>query len=415
MKMVPLGELVELHGRVGWKGYTVADLTDEGPLVLGANDITTDNQLDLSNVKHLTREKYEESPEIFVQKDDILVVKVGSTIGKVGIINKDLGEASINPNCVIVRATKINPYYLYYYMCSPAGYDFLIKNSAASGQPALNQATLRTMQVPVIEDSHQRMIADFLNSINNKIENNKAICDDLEGMAKLLYDYWFVQFDFPDENGKPYKSSGGKMVWSEELNREIPDGWEAKSISDIGELVTDSVSPSAEKDYYHYSIPAFDDTKMPFCESGDNIASNKYLVPENCVLISKLNPQFKRVWMVRKSSHNAICSTEFLPVKTDEDKIAFLYAVLYSDAFSTHLKQKASSSTGSRKRIDPENCISFRFPYNRIIAEKYNSKMIGMFDRTKSLLEENQQLVALRDFLLPMLMNGQVKIGKDGE
>ena len=105
-----LGSIAEIRGRVGWKGYTVNDLTDSGPLVLGANEITSDNQLNLSTVKHLTREKYEESPEIFVKKDDILVVKVGSTIGKVAIVNNDLGEASINPNCVIVRAIEINPY-----------------------------------------------------------------------------------------------------------------------------------------------------------------------------------------------------------------------------------------------------------------------------------------------------------------
>lgn len=172
-------DIAEIHGRVGWKGYTTEDLTPEGPLVLGANDITDNNYLDLSNVKHLTREKYEESPEIFVKINDILVVKVGSTIGKVCIINRDIGEASINPNCVIVRATKINPYYLYYYLCSPAGRSYLLNHSSASGQPALNQKDLGEMEIPIIDEKEQLKIASFLRRIDRKIEVNNGINDNL--------------------------------------------------------------------------------------------------------------------------------------------------------------------------------------------------------------------------------------------
>jgi len=92
----------------------------------------------------------------------------------------------------------------------------------------------------------QNRIANVLGSIEERIENNNAICAELEAMAKLLYDYWFVQFDFPDENGKPYKSSGGKMVWSEELKREIPEGWEIGCVSDLGSIVTGSTPPTEQ-------------------------------------------------------------------------------------------------------------------------------------------------------------------------
>jgi len=121
IKKVKLHEIVKIAGRVGWKGYTVEDLRDEGPWVIGANDITSDNRLDLSKAKHISREKYEESPEIKIDLNDILIVKVGSTIGKVAIVNREIGEACINPNSVILKNCKINPSYLYYYLISSAG------------------------------------------------------------------------------------------------------------------------------------------------------------------------------------------------------------------------------------------------------------------------------------------------------
>lgn len=277
-----------------------------------------------------------------------------------------------------------------------------------SAQPFVSYDILNDINIPEHTESEEIFIGNLLLSIDHKIALNKSICTDLEAMVKQIYDYWFLQFDFPDENGKPYKSSGGKMVWCEELNREIPEGWEVKEVSDIGTLETNSIFPNEGNMYNHYSIPAFDEAKMPVFEDGKEIASNKYIVPNNCVLISKLNPQFKRIWLVRNSSDKAICSTEFLPVMTSEERIAFLYALLYSDAFSIHLQQKASSSTGSRKRISPENCMSFQFAFNDDMAMKFNKVVTGLIDKIITIHIENQQLTELRDFLLPILMNGQV-------
>lgn len=154
---------------------------------------------------------------------------------------------------------------------------------------------------------------------------------------------------------------------------------------------------------------------MPVREDGSAIESNKYLIPENCVLVSKLNPQFKRVWLIINPQENAICSTEFLPIRAGNIGINYLYEVVNSDAFSVHLSQKASSSTGSRKRIDPENCMAFQFASDNTIAKLYNSKIASLIEQANQIPLENQQLASLRDFLLPMLMNGQVKVVMAGE
>ena len=178
--IIKLKEIAEIRGRVGWKGYTINDLTDNGPLVLGANDIDEHNALNLSSAKHLTREKFEESPEIMIQKNDILVVKVGSTIGKVCIIDKEIGEASINPNCVIVRAKNINSHYLYYFLCSPAGKSYLLNNSSSSAQSALNQKDLGNfkLELPCIEK--QNKIAKVLNAFDNQIKKNNEMVQKLQ-------------------------------------------------------------------------------------------------------------------------------------------------------------------------------------------------------------------------------------------
>jgi len=225
-----------------------------------------------------------------------------------------------------------------------------------------------------------------------------------------MYDYWFTQFDFPDENGKPYCSSGGAMVWCDALQREIPEGWKVNTLSDIAVLQAKSVMPQDGTAYNHYSIPAFDDTHSPAVEGGEAIASNKYVVPDNSVLVSKLNPQFKRIWLIIDSTNNAICSTEFLPVKATETGVYALYSLLNSDAFSVHLIQNASSSTGSRKRIDPDNCMSYKFPYDQKVFARFDKAIQPLLMKITGIPTETQALVALRDWLLPMLMNGQATI-----
>ena len=225
-----------------------------------------------------------------------------------------------------------------------------------------------------------------------------------------MYDYWFTQFDFPDENGKPYRSSGGAMVWCEELQTEIPQGWSAKKLSEIAKLQTKSVNPQKGVFYYHYSIPSFDDTHSPTIEDGETIASNKYIVPNSSVLVSKLNPQFKRIWLVTEPNDNSICSTEFLPIKATETGVYVLYALLNSDAFSVHLIQNASSSTGSRKRIDPDNCMSYKIPYNRDVFARFNKVIQPLLAKTLEIPAETLRLTALRDWILPILMNGQATI-----
>ena len=166
-------------------------------------------------------------------------------------------------------------------------------NASGSGQRyTLSQKVIEDAPVYLPDIDIQREIGEFFSDLDRKLCLNKKENEILEAMAKQLYDYWFIQFDFPDANGRPYKTSGGKMVWNETLKREIPEGWEDKSLSELSDNEMCSIMPSSEPDkvFKHFSIPAYDACGFYEEELGKNILSNKNVVTEHDVLVSKLYP-----------------------------------------------------------------------------------------------------------------------------
>ena len=354
------------------------------------------------------------SDDYLLKKDDILFVRSNGNkalVGRTMIIGEINDRITYSGFCIRFRPdkNKVLPLFLLYLFKSPQFRRHFSKSQQTSINN-LNQDTLGSIILDLPDLHTQEKIVRCIHSITRKIEINKSINDNLQHQLKLLYDYWFTQFDFPNENGKPYRASGGAMVWCDELQREIPKGWKVSTLSNIAVLQAKSVMPQEGTAYNHYSIPAFDDTHSPAVEDGEAIASNKYVVPDNSVLVSKLNPQFKRIWLIINSTDNAICSTEFLPVKATETGVYALYSLLNSDAFSVHLIQNASSSTGSRKRIDPDNCMSYKFPYDQKVFARFDKAIQPLLMKITGIPTETQALVALRDWLLPMLMNGQATI-----
>lgn len=169
---------------------------------------------------------------------------IDGTSVMVGCIGWDMGNVAIchrrcatnqQINSITDFNPKYNPFYTYYWLLTKKDYLFTI--ASVTRTPILSKSTFEEIVIPMPERLIQDNVVGILKSIDDKIENNKRICSELEAMAKTLYDYWFVQFDFPDENGKPYRTSGGEMVWNEQLKREIPKGWEAKNIQRVCSIV----------------------------------------------------------------------------------------------------------------------------------------------------------------------------------
>lgn len=185
-------------------------------------DIQTDNKLNRSKLK----------------EGDLLFSIAGAYLGKVAIVRSIDLPANTNQAVGIVRLNKklADVEYLYYYFSQKNINNYINKLSSQSSQPNLNLDLLGKLEFELKDITSQQKIASVLSSLDSKIEINNRINTELEAMAKTLYDYWFVQFDFPDKDGKPYKSSGGKMVWNEELKREIPEGWEVVKMSEWIEI-----------------------------------------------------------------------------------------------------------------------------------------------------------------------------------
>ena len=260
--------------------------------------------------------------------------------------------------------------FAYYLFITKSVREQISRTSSGTKVKHTSPEKIYDVEVSLPDIPTQKKIAHFLWTIDCKIRNNIQINDNLQRQLKLMYDYWFTQFDFPDENGKPYRASGGAMVWCDELQRSIPKGWTVSTLSDIAVLQSKSVLPQKGTLYNHYSIPSFDDTHSPMLEDGGNIASNKYIVPDHSILVSKLNPQFKRIWLIIESNDNSICSTEFLPIKATDTGVYALYSLLNSDAFSVHLIQNASSSTGSRAMTMRSSCPMWRKKRGRLQARQ---------------------------------------------
>jgi type I restriction enzyme S subunit len=221
-----------------------------------------------------------------------------------------------------------------------------------------------------------------------------------------------VQFDFPDVDGRPYKSSGGKMVWSGELGREVPEGWEVKCLGDITDLNTESVNPmdTPFKDFKLYSIPEFDVSGTFKIERGEEIKSNKFTVKESDILVSKLNPWFSRV-IYATEDNDLICSTEFVVWRTKNEEMKnYLYMIARDASFRTYCTQSATGTSNSHKRVNPTVMMNYQIVFKKDVAEAFG-RILGPTIKTYAKNKiENNTLAELRDWLLPMLMNGQVRV-----
>lgn len=230
-------------------------------------------------------------------------------------------------------------------------------------------------------------------------------------MARQLYDYWFVQFDFPDENGRPYKSSGGKMVWNEKLKREIPEGWMSKMIRDMSEIQRESCTPNVSLDtiYHLFSIPAFDKTGAYVLESGTEIQSDKFVITKDDILISKLNPWTSRVvWC--GDYPNQIASTEFVVLRPRIEDRGYLYMALKDPKLIAYASKGATGTSNSHKRVNPEFLTAYRIPYEPSVVRKFSESINSIQNQLLKNRNEINILITQREELLPLLINGQVSV-----
>ena len=252
-------------------------------------------------------------------------------------------------------------------------------------------------------------IAGILGSLDEKIELNRKKIAELEALAKTIYDYWFVQFDFPDKNGKPYRSSGGKMVWNEQLKREIPAGWCNGKLSDIAYYASDKLQSNAIPLENYVTTDSMLQNKQ-----GRDIATS--LPPpgtsivcfcESDTLVANIRPYLQKIWF---SNVQGGCSQDVLVFRAKKSCVpTFLYSTLWQDNFFDYVMTGAKGSKMPRGDKDHIMSYPLALPVESLLSQ-YN-KIVGDFwSRRNFALLQITELTALRDLLLPLLMNGQVVV-----
>lgn len=251
----------------------------------------------------------------------------------------------------------------------------------------------------------QQRIASILSSLDDAIELNQQINKTLEEMAKAIFKEWFVDFNFPNATGKFQETEIGK----------IPVGWKVGTIESILFHSKDSVNPSKQpdEDFYHYSIPAYDEGNNPSVEKGSTILSNKFQVKGNSILVSKLNPRFPRTWAIGEiEEERSICSTEF-QVLVPRKPFYYSFGLwLFAQTFVIDkMKGNATGTSGSHQRVRPQDIldIDIALPTDEIL-KLYHDTVSAFSKQMDDNKKGNQSLINLRDTLLPKLMKGEINI-----
>jgi len=324
---------------------------------------------------------------------------------------------------IVLRKTEYtDSEFIYYFARSPLFRERAINcMEGTSGRKRVNENTLKNLEFVFPDLPTQKSIAKVLSDLDTKIELNNRINRELEAMAKTLYDYWFVQFDFPDANGKPYKSSGGKMVYNAELKREIPEGWENGTLGDISDLVrgvTYDASDIKEENDYDV-IPILRATNI----SGNVIdLDNMVFVPKQNVSANQVLNKFDILITMSSGSKDHIGKNGFFYFDKEvafgafcakivaKDKYRFyVYSYTQSDFMFSTIKNECLGT--NINNLNGSLVKGFKIVIPPVdLVEKFNNEVLSIYEMIGNNHKQNQQLSELRDWLLPMLMNGQVMV-----
>ena len=257
-----------------------------------------------------------------------------------------------------------------------------------------------------------------LYSIYTNVWCKRQINDNLEAMAKQLYDYWFVQFDFPNEEGKPYKSSGGAMVYNERLKREIPIGWTCCSIKEMCDINKKTINKDEHKQIEYLDTGSItqghiSNTEIYSVDMAPSRAQRK--VEDLSILYSSVRPRLLHYGILSTPKENLIVSTGFVTLDAKYKKMALMvYYYLTSNTITEHLASIADTAVSSYPSISPDDIayLDIVIPSNDNI-QKYNDIVEPMFRKMSTLRKEIDSLTKRRDELLPLLMNGQASVNSD--
>ena len=343
---------------------------------------------------------------IHYQPGDVLVANIRPYLKKVWLADCEGGASS---DVLVLRAKNANDTtFVYALLMQDSFYDYAMKGAKGSKMPRGDKDQIMRYEFPIFSPEQRKDIGKFITDIESKIAVNRQINDNLEAMVKLLYDYWFVQFDFPNEEGKPYKSSGGKMVWNDKLKREIPEGWEVGNLSDFLQVITERVSASTVNESTKYApIEVLPRKKMSFneCAPIENAISGLCAFRHKNILLSNRRVYFHKVCI---AAFDGITRDTVIVLKPNaNDLLGYSYQLVNDNVF---IEYATRHSYGSEQPVlSWESAKMYKVLKPKSGLDVLYSKCA---DSIIDCVIENEleiaNLTKQRDELLPLLMNGQV-------
>ena len=408
----------------GWKEISIADAfrTSSGATPLSTETSYYDkgtipwvNSGELSSpyiyqtTNYISQKGFENSSTEMYPVNTVLVAMYGATAGKASLLKL---EACTNQAiCAILPNQDYSSTFLKYSIDTL--YDHLVGLSSGSARDNLSQTELKKLKLimPTIKEQQEKLVA-ILALIDRKIELNRAINQNLEAMAKQLYDYWFVQFDFPNEEGKPYKSSGGEMLWNDKLKRNIPVGWHCGNLFEIAVFTNGLACQKFRPKDDEVPLPVIKIREMHDGISVDTeeVTSN---IPESVkvyngdVLFSWSASLEVMLWAYGLGGLNQHI---FKVTSANDFPKSFYYFQLldYVDVFKK--MAEARKTTMGHITQDHLQQSTIAIPDNKDVADKFEKLISPIFKQIVKLQEEISNLIKQRDELLPLLMNGQITI-----
>ncbi|MEF2967391.1 restriction endonuclease subunit S [Paenibacillus sp. M1] len=402
-----------------WKARLVKDIAVVNERSIKKSDrIDTIQYIDIAAVNHrnidqLQTFKLNDAPSRarrIVQDNDILISTVRPNLKHYTMIRKAEPDMIASTGFAVISPKRVHPDFLYYYLTSDSYTRYLtqIAEGQTSAYPAFNSDIIENTVIYLPPENEQCEIGEMLASVDKKIELNNAINKNLEEMTQALFKRWFVDFEFPNENVEPYKSSGGEFEESE-LGL-IPKGWKIGRIGDIASNRTQTVRPEEIPSGTKYiGLEHIPRKKLAISHFGvsDELESNKLWFYKGDILFGKLRPYFHKVSI---APFDGVCSTDILSINSKRDEFyGYLVFQLFSERLVDYVTQSSNGTKMPRTNWRDMSNYSIVIPPMEI-AEKFTTVVRGFVSMMTNNIYENMNLSNIRDTLLPKLMSGEIRI-----
>lgn len=387
----------------------------EGIPFITISNFTGQNKISFEDTMFVPKSYYDKLSETKkAHKGDILYSVVGS-FGKPVYVDFEMPMVFQRHIAILRPKSDVNGKYLYYTMLNPQFYRMVDKLAIGCSQRTVTLDTLRNIEVSLPDKDIQDKIVGVLSLIDEKIDINNNVNDNLEQQLMLLYDYWFTQFDFPDNNGNPYQTSGEKMVWNDTLKRNIPENWKVQSVNSncLSSIIKPGVEIFNTKTYL-----ATADVKGTSISTGtivdyDGRESRANMQPSiNSVWFAKMKNSIKHLCLNKEMQpiiSSSILSTGFCGLQCNEISFEYIASYVSNAYFEIHKDMLAHGATQEAVNNDDLAGVHIIIPEDTVLRA-YHEATQAIYAQISKNICENQELVKLRDWLLPMLMNGQATI-----